>query len=251
MSILYDKSLYMYLKITLNYSPNFSSIRRIKKNIKFIVYHYTGMRSETKAINWLTNVKSKVSSNYFIKRNGQIICLVPDLYISWHAGKSRWKNFRFLNKNSIGIEIVNKGHQFGYQKFSKKQISNLIKLSRFLIKKFSIKRKNILGHSDIAFNRKKDPGEKFPWQYLSKKGVGIWHNLQKKILIKARKTKIDRNYENKFYKYLRKFGYFTNKLSKKQKINLLKAFQRRFRPELVNGKIDQECFLIAKKLSKL
>ena len=108
-----------------------------------------------------------------------------------------------------------------------------------------------MGHSDIAFNRKKDPGEKFPWQYLAKKGVGIWHNLQKKILIKARKTKIDRNYENKFYKYLRKFGYFTNKLSKKQKTNLLKAFQRRFRPELVNGKIDQECFLIAKKLSKL
>ena len=243
----------MSLKISLNYSPNFSSIRRTTKNIKFIVYHYTGMRSKTKAINWLTNVKSKVSSNYLIQRNGQIISLVPDLYTSWHAGKSRWKNFRSLNKNSIGIEIVNKGHQFGYQKFSKKQISSLIKLSRFLIKKFSIKRKNILGHSDIAYNRKKDPGEKFPWQYLSERKIGVWHNLKEKILIKGRKRKVNFNDKNKFYKYLGKFGYFANKnkLSKKQKINLLKAFQRRFRPRLINGKIDQECFLIAKKLSKL
>ena len=143
MTIYYDKSSNMYYKISSNYSPNFTTSKRIKNNIKHLIFHYTGMRSETKAINWLTNVKSKVSSNYFIKRNGQIICLVPDLYISWHAGNSRWKNFRFLNKNSIGIEIVNKGHQFGYQKFSKKQISNLIKLSRFLIKKFSIKRRNI------------------------------------------------------------------------------------------------------------
>ena len=209
------------------------------------------MQSERESIKRLCNPRSMVSSHFVINQNGKIYRLVKDRHIAWHAGKSCWGKFRQLNKNSIGIEIVNKGHQFGYQKFSKKQISNLIKLSRFLIKKFSIKRKNILGHSDIAFNRKKDPGEKFPWQYLAKKGVGIWHNLQKKILIKARKTKIDRNYENKFYKYLRKFGYFTNKLSKKQKTNLLKAFQRRFRPELVNGKIDQECFLIAKKLSKL
>ena len=152
----------MINKLRLNYSPNFSSIARKQKNIKFLVLHYTGMKNEKGAILRLINEKSKVSAHYFIKKNGEIILIVPELYIAWHAGKSRWSDYNFLNKYSIGIEISNKGHEHGYHEYSKKQIYSLTKLLRLLIKKYKIKKTNVLGHSDIAYNRKKDPGEKFP-----------------------------------------------------------------------------------------
>jgi N-acetylmuramoyl-L-alanine amidase len=241
----------MYIKTSLNYSPNFSTRRRNKKNIKYIVYHYTGMRSENEAIKRLTDVSSNVSCHYFIKRNGQIILMVPELFEAWHAGKSNWKKDISLNKNSIGIEISNKGHDFGYQNYSMKQISSLIKLSRYLIKKYNIKRSNILGHSDIAFQRKKDPGEKFPWSYLSNKKISIWHKIEEKKLKKNRKKKISNLEILKFFGYLNKIGYFSKSLNKKKKFKLVKSFQRRFRQELINGRIDRECFIIAKKMSKL
>ena len=169
----------MWLKIASNYSPNFSFPKRAKKEIKYIIIHYTGMKREKDAINRLTNYKSKVSSHYFIRNNGEVITLVPDLYVAWHAGISSWKNFKSINKYSIGIEISNSGHNNKYEKFSKKQINSVLKLSKILIKKYKIKSKFILGHSDIAPDRKKDPGEKFPWEYLSNKKVGIWHKLKK------------------------------------------------------------------------
>ena len=159
----------MSLKTTLNYSQNFNPNKRLKKQIRFIIVHYTGMKSERLAINKLIDIQSQVSSHYLIKKSGKIITLVPDLYIAWHAGISSWKAYRSLNKNSIGIEITNPGHQFGYKKFSKKQINSLIKLIRFLSKEYKINKRNILGHSDIAPDRKKDPGERFPWKYLAKK----------------------------------------------------------------------------------
>ena len=241
----------MPIKTSLNYSPNFSTSARNKKKIKYIVYHYTGMRSETKALKRLTDDNSNVSCHYFIKRNGQIILMVPELYEAWHAGKSKWKKDISLNKNSIGIEISNKGHEFGYQNYSKDQISSLIKLSKYLIKKYKIKRSNILGHSDIAFERKKDPGEKFPWRYLANKKIGIWHKIDEKKLKKIRNKKITKNEILKFIKYLNKIGYFVKNLSKNKKFKLVKSFQRRFRQKLVNGKIDRECLIIGEKLSKL
>ncbi len=99
----------MAIKTTLNYSPNFNSNKRNIKKVKFIIFHYTGMKKESEAIKRLTNIQSEVSSHYFIKNNGDIVTLVPDLYIAWHAGKSLWKNYKSLNKNSIGIEISNPG----------------------------------------------------------------------------------------------------------------------------------------------
>ena len=209
------------------------------------------MKSEKAAMNRLTNIQSKVSSHYFITKNGNINLLVPELYIAWHAGKSNWNKDSFLNKSSIGIEISNKGHQFGYQSFSRLQISSLIKLSKHLIKNYKIKKKNILGHSDISFDRKKDPGEKFPWKLLGRNGLGIWHKINSKKLIKFRKKKIYKGDNLIIINYLKKIGYFTKKLPKKNFNKLIKSFQRRFRPELVNGKVDQECLIIAQKLSKL
>ena len=174
----------MAIKTTLNYSPNFNQKRRSAKKIKFIIFHYTGMKKESEAIKKLTEIQSEVSCHYLVKNNGEIISMIPDPYIAWHAGKSSWGNYKSLNKNSIGIEITNPGHEFKYKKFSKRQISSLLRLSIFLIKKYKIDIKNILGHSDIAPERKKDPGEKFPWKYLSQNRVGLWHKVKKKDLLK-------------------------------------------------------------------
>ena len=241
----------MSIKKILNYSPNFDTKKREINKIKFLIFHYTGMKKELESIKRLTNIKSKVSSHYLIKKNGDIVVLVPDLYVAWHAGKSSWKKFNLLNNYSIGIEISNPGHEFNYRKFSTKQINSLLKLSKLLIKKYKIKAKYILGHSDIAPIRKKDPGEKFPWEYLSKHGVGLWHTLPNDTLKKNRNKKIDKIDEKNFYKNLFKIGY----LSKNQKIYklmrfVIKAFQRRFRQELVNGKLDKECLLISHNLAK-
>ena len=244
----------MALKTLLNYSPNFNSKKRHSKQIKFIIFHYTGMKKESNALKRLTDIQSEVSCHYFIKNNGEIIKMVPDLYIAWHAGESSWKNHKSLNQNSIGIEITNPGHEHRYKKFTKKQITALLRLSKFLIKEYKISPKNILGHSDIAVLRKKDPGEKFPWEYLSKNKIGIWHTLNKQDLTKNRKLKIDKIEENIFFRNLFKIGY-SKKYPKdngknKYLIELAKTFQRRFRQELVDGKIDQECLLISKSLIK-
>ena len=242
----------MPFKTTLNYSPNFNPQKRLKKQVQFIILHYTGMKSEKEAISRLTNIQWQVSSHYLITRSGKIINLVPDLYIAWHAGVSSWKNLNSLNKNSIGIEITNPGHQFGYIKFSKKQINSSINLIKFLIKKYKINKKNIIGHSDIAPDRKKDPGEKFPWEYLTKKNISFWHNLDKQKLRKLRKKKCNKIMKMNFFNNLFNIGYAEknkNNVKKDQYlIFLVKAFQRRFRQKLVDGIIDQECLLISKNL---
>ena len=244
----------MALKTILNYSPNFNPKKRTSKQIKFIIFHYTGMKSESNALKRLTDIQSEVSCHYLIKNNGEIVKIVPDLYIAWHAGKSSWKNYKSLNQNSIGIEITNPGHEYGYKNFTKKQITALVKLSKFLIKKYKINPKNILGHSDIAVLRKKDPGEKFPWEYLAKNKIGIWHTLNKQDLLKNRKLKISKVEENIFFRNLFKIGYsktFPKNIGRNKYLReLIKSFQRRFRQELVDGKIDQESLLINKSLIK-
>ncbi|MDC3273950.1 N-acetylmuramoyl-L-alanine amidase [Candidatus Pelagibacter sp.] len=182
----------MSIKIFTNYSLNFNPKKRKTSQIKFLIFHYTGMKEESDAIKRLTNFKSEVSCHYFIKNKGETLVMVPDLHVAWHAGISQWKNNKSLNKNSIGIEINNPGHDFNYKKFSKNQIQSIIKLSKKLIKKYKIKSKNILGHSDIAPERKKDPGEKFPWKQLAKQGIGLWHSISTQSLKKNRKIELDK-----------------------------------------------------------
>ena len=243
----------LIINTTLNYSPNFDVNKRKIKEIKFIIFHYTGMRNEKEAISQLTNIKSKVSSHYLIKTNGDILTLVPDSYVAWHAGLSSWKKYKSINKYSIGIEISNPGHEYSYKKFKKKQIKSVLKLSSLLIKKYKIKSNFILGHSDISPDRKKDPGEKFPWKYLSKNKIGFWHNLNEKKLVKNRNQKIDKSDKDKFIKNILKLGYPKNILyNKNEYLELLTtAFQRRFRQELINGIIDQECLIISDNLIKI
>jgi len=237
------------LNLSRNYSINFDLPKRDKKKIIFIILHYTGMKKESEAIKRLCDPKSKVSSHYFLKNNGEVLNLVPDLYTAWHAGKSEWKKIKSLNKYSIGIEISNPGHDHKYKKFSSSQILSLIKLLKYLIKKYNIKKQNILGHSDIAPNRKKDPGEKFPWRKLAMKNLCEWHTLNERIIKKYRILKITSYEEKIFLKNLNNIGY--SKISGKNKLYAVKAFQRKYRQSLINGKIDKECYLISKNVLKL
>ena len=232
------------------YSPNFTIPKRSKNKIKFIIIHYTGMKKESSALKRLCDEKSKVSAHYFIKKNGDLTQLVPDLYEAWHAGESGWKKIRSLNKYSIGIEIQNTGHDFKYENYSQKQINTIVKLLKRLLKIYNIDIKNILGHSDIAPNRKKDPGEKFPWKYLAKKKIGFWHTISNNLLKKNRKIKVNNEDKKLFFKNLYKIGYFKN-FKKTHHLRLIvKAFQRRFRQELINGEIDKECLIISNNLLK-
>ncbi len=231
------------MEISKHYSPNHNNKPRSNKSITLIIIHYTGMQSERESIRRLTSPRSKVSCHYLINRKGKIFKMVGDRNIAWHAGKSRWKEYKNLNKNSIGIELVNKGHKYGYQSFTKKQISMLVELCKELKRKYRIKNKSILGHSDVAPLRKIDPGEKFPWSYLSSKGMGIY---PKKNLIISRFEKSGEN--KKFIKNLHKIGY--RYLNERSKRKIIKNFQRRYRQNRVSGVLDQETFKISEFLAK-
>lgn len=231
-------------------SENYTSLRIKKRRIQTIIIHYTGMKTLKSAIERLLSNKYKVSSHYVISRAGKILQLVEDNKVAWHAGISNWFNCKNLNNNSIGIELENKGHEHRYQNFTNKQINQLIKLLTILKKKFKIQNINITGHSDIAPNRKKDPGEKFPWNKLHKNNLAIWHSLNEKFISNFRSKKlINFNMENTV-KMIKKLGYSkifsANYLDK----NFIKAFQRRYRQQLINGIFDQECYLILRNLQK-
>ena len=233
------------MKIKLLNSPNYSRNTRPKKTIKFVIIHYTGMQSEIESINRLINKNSKVSCHYLINRKGTIMQMVKENKIAWHAGVSKWKNIKNLNKNSIGIELVNKGHFFGYENYSNLQINSLIKLCSKLKKKYKIHKENFLGHSDIAPYRKIDPGEKFPWKKLSNYKLGKWYNLKKDEILSGDKKKL-------FFKNLYKIGYRYFKIDKRVKSDklIIKAFQRRYNPKKITGYIDLKTLKISQFLAK-
>ena len=230
-----------------NISLNFSNKSRSLRDIRFLIIHYTGMQSARVSMNRLKNIKSKVSCHYFIERNGIVYRMVNDNKIAWHAGRSKWKDFNNLNKNSIGIEIQNKGHTIKYQNFTKNQISSLIMLLKTLMKKYKIKKENVLGHSDIAPLRKIDPGEKFPWNFLSTKGVAVWYP-KFKITNGGSKFKMRREV---FFRNIYKIGYRFFTLSKQSKKDrkVIMAFQRRYLPKEISGKITDKTLKISQLLS--
>ena len=231
-------------------SYSFSKKIRNIREIKLLIIHYTGMQSMRVAIKRLVSTKHQVSCHYLISREGKVFHMVEDNRVAWHAGKSRWGNLKNINDKSIGIELVNRGHKYGYQKFSRKQISVLIKLCNHLKRKYKIKNRFILGHSDIAPLRKIDPGEKFPWLKLKKRKIGIWYSMSKQDSLSRKLNKKD--IRNNFFKNLYKVGYryFLKEKPLKTDKLIIKSFQRRFRQEKVNGIIDQECLKISHNLAK-
>lgn len=206
-------------------SPNFDER---KLPISMLVLHYTGMPDAQSAIDWLANPESKVSAHYVVTEAGEVIRMVAETKRAWHAGRSWWRGISDINSASIGVEIVNPGHEWGYRDFPDAQIDALIPLMHEIIQRHGITRGNVVGHSDVAPDRKVDPGELFPWWRLARLRLAL-----------PRPTKhlMDPLWsDSAFMLALERFGYDI-----KEPEAAVRAFQRRFRPEMMDGIIDGEC----------
>ena len=209
-------------------SPNFDE-RTLP--IGMIVLHYTGMQDGAAAIARLCDAEAKVSSHYVVDEDGTVLRLVPEDKRAWHAGRSHWRGTTDINSASIGIEIVNPGHEFGYRPFTDAQIDAVIRLVASIKERHEITRGNVVGHSDIAPTRKRDPGELFPWSKLAKLRLALprpTRNLMDPMWT-----------EGGFLLALDRFGYDVT-----EPMAAIMAFQRRFRPELIDGEVDAECRMI-------
>lgn len=216
-------------------SPNFDD--RKGEDISLIILHYTGMKNEEAALARLTDPESKVSAHYTVDEVGKIYQHVEEKNRAWHAGKSFWRSVTDINSISIGIEIVNPGHEFGYRDFPLVQILAVQNLCLDIMARYDIE--SVLAHSDVAPDRKEDPGERFPWQELSKKGVGIWPRVSEEDMIKGLGVDV--------YTALRDFGYEAQDNAK-----MLIAFQRHFVPEVFTSGIQgQACHLTKGRLYAL
>lgn len=216
------------MKIINRPSPNFDDRQR---DIDMLVLHYTGMKSAEEAIERLCNPESKVSAHYVVDVDGSVFGLVDEEKRAWHAGVSFWRGVENVNHNSIGIEIVNPGHEFGYRPFTQAQYRTLIPLCQKIKARWGIEDVNIVGHSDIAPDRKQDPGELFDWQLLAKNGIGLWAKIKTQILDDS--NLID-------------LGYRSHDEAS------ITAFQRHWRPNMINGQWDEGCaYLLQALLTKI
>ena len=206
-------------------SPNFDE-RTLP--VSMIVLHYTGMPDAQSALDRLTSPDSRVSAHYFIDEEGKVHRLVDESKRAWHAGKSRWRGTTDVNSASVGIELVNPGHEFGYRPFPDEQIAALIPLLSLIKDRHGISRGNVVAHSDIAPARKEDPGELFPWDALARRRLAL--PSPTRDLIDPFWT------DAAFLLALERFGYDVTDTKK-----AVIAFQRRFRPDLIDGIIDGEC----------
>lgn len=152
-------------------SPNFDA-RTVPPGM--IVLHYTGMQTGQAALDRLRDPEARVSSHYLVEEDGRIFSLVPEARRAWHAGVSFWRGRRNVNGDSIGIEIVNPGHEWGYRDFPEAQVASVIALLGDIRTRWQIEDRDIVGHSDVAPTRKDDPGELFPWKRLAEAGHGLW-----------------------------------------------------------------------------
>jgi len=209
-------------------SPNFDE-RSLP--ITMIVLHYTGMQDGPSALARLRDPEAKVSAHYLVEEDGTVCRLVDEAMRAWHAGRSHWRGITDINSASVGIEIVNPGHEWGYRPFTEEQIDALIPLVAAIKARHSITRGNIVGHSDIAPARKRDPGELFPWYRLAKLRLA---------LPRPTRNLMDPMWpQGGFLLALERFGYDVS-----DPMAAIMAFQRRYRPELVDGEIDAECRMI-------
>jgi N-acetylmuramoyl-L-alanine amidase len=216
----------MALKIVSRPSPNHDARSR-GATIDMLVLHYTGMQTAEAALTRLCDPAAKVSAHYTIDTDGCVYSHVPEDRRAWHAGVSYWADERDVNSHSIGIELVNPGHEFGYEPFADAQIEALIELSRDILARHPIPAHRVLGHSDIAPARKIDPGELFPWDWLAEEGIGLWpqpHALGEPL-----------------ESALAHFGYGFAPRADVPLDDVLTAFQRHFRPDRIDGIWDNEC----------
>jgi N-acetylmuramoyl-L-alanine amidase len=212
-------------------SPNFDA-RPPDTPLDILVLHYTGMQSAEAALLRLCDPEARVSAHYTVDEDGTIFSHVPEECRAWHAGKSFWAGATDINARSIGIEIVNPGHEFGYRSFPDAQIAAVIELGTDILARRAIPPERILGHSDVAPARKMDPGELFPWKLLAEAGIGLWP------------TPLERGLCGGFGAGLRRFGYGVAPEAEVSEEQAIIAFQRHFRPIRVDGAADAECHRI-------
>ena len=203
-------------------SPNFD--KRAGGDPTMIILHYTGMGSALEALEALCDKVAKVSAHYFIDEDGSVFNLVKEEKRAWHAGNSFWEGKTDINSASIGIEIVNPGHEYGYRAFPARQMEAVAELCAALCKTYNIKPRHVLGHSDVAPERKSDPGELFDWKWLAEKGIGLWPDVQD-MDREAAGDVADNDYA--FERLLQDYGY--NPLAAYQ--DTVTAFHRHFYPE--------------------
>ncbi|MBX9829861.1 MAG: N-acetylmuramoyl-L-alanine amidase [Xanthobacteraceae bacterium] len=220
-------------------SPNFDERTGLARP-DMIVLHYTGMRFSQDAIMRLCDPKARVSSHYVVVENGSIVQLVPEVKRAWHAGVSSWGGDADINSRSIGIEICNPGHEFGYPDFPARQIAAVITLCRSILTRNIVRPENIVAHSDVAPSRKQDPGEKFPWKRLAQSNIGLW--VEPAPVTNGPVLKLDDTGDKvaDLQKALTEYGYAidTNGTYDATTRDAVMAFQRHFRPSKVDGLSD-------------
>ena len=211
--------------------------------IDMLVLHYTGMKTADEALARLCDPQAKVSAHYTVGTDGRVFFHVPEERRAWHAGASFWAGERNVNGRSIGIELVNPGHEFGYVPFAQAQIAALIDLVRGILARHPITPGRVLGHSDVAPARKIDPGELFPWQELAEFGIGKWPTPSPPPRGEAEAQHAFRvGGENiAIAERLARYGYGLPPHTDVPLEAVITAFQRHFRPSEVNGRWDGEC----------
>lgn len=224
-----------------------------KLPISLLVLHYTGMESGDAALTRLREPEAKVSAHYLIEEDGRIFRMVEEDKRAWHAGVSNWTGITDVNSASIGIEIVNGGHDFGLPDFPDVQINALIPLCKRIIADHDIQPHNVVGHSDIAPERKDDPGEKFPWRGLAAAGIGLWPgdgNGDRRVLFEADDR--DRGIAI-LQRALAGIGYAVeiDGVMSERTVLVTRAFQRRFRQEQVDGVVDMETFDLVARAAQM
>jgi N-acetylmuramoyl-L-alanine amidase len=221
-------------------SPNFGQRHDIPAP-DMIVLHYTGMESGDAAEAWLCNPASEVSSHYLVHEDGRIVQMVRERDRAWHAGKSSWHGRTDINSCSVGIEIVNPGHAFGYKAFPKEQIAAVIELCQGIAIRHAIRPERVLAHSDIAPGRKVDPGEKFPWKVLAGAGVGLFvqpaRNTPGVVLDLGSAGPAVEELQSLLFHY--GYGIDITGAFDEQTRTVVAAFQRHFRPRRVDGIADR------------
>jgi N-acetylmuramoyl-L-alanine amidase len=228
---------------TSHQSPNFDS--RGEHKIDMLILHYTDMRTPERALERLCDGQnaSRVSAHYVIREDGEIFQLVNEAHRAWHAGESFWRGHAHINARSIGIEICNPGHSEGYADFPAAQMQSVCALSQAIIARHAIPARNVQGHSDIAFLRKKDPGEKFPWAWLAQHGVGIFPEHVKPISGATLKRGDTGQPVMRLQQSLANWGYglkMDGEYGEKTEQCVI-AFQRHYRPENLDGVWDNTC----------
>jgi N-acetylmuramoyl-L-alanine amidase len=242
----------MGLAIEHHASPNHGE-RAAGKPIDMLILHYTGMASEERALKWLCDPESAVSSHYFVFEDGRICQLVEESRRAWHAGQSFWDGETDINSRSIGIEIANPGHEFGYRPFPEVQIAAVIALCRDILARHPIPARHVLAHSDVAPLRKQDPGELFPWRQLAMAGVGLWIDDAPSLSVPQLQTGERGPGVAALKKRLRTYGYAVGEGDEFDVVTeaAVRAFQRHFRAERVDGVADASTMSVLERMLEL